>query len=454
MRSSKIKYSGAELLQRWRSSGLSQRKLAKRLNLNFNMMHGLIYRAQREEALVANDTVQVTQKGNYMKASGHSSRIKNEADFIRELEIDLDVWAIERLRIKTWEGYRKDIDKELEFDEGRITGFVTDHGGINTETLYSIEARLVKREPVEVKPAIRPVKLTIKGAKPPKGKRNKSGKTLNIADPHFGFSKDRRGNLTSFHDRKALSIVLSLAKDIKFDNIAIAGDLLDLAEWSTKFPRKVNLLGTTQPAIYEARWFLTQLRKLQPHAEIKLLEGNHDRRIRDYLIKHARYALELLPGTTFDGEGLMSIPNLLVLDDLDIEYVGEYPEGQVWIDNVLYVHGKYARAKSGVTAAATVQDAQYSTAFGHVHRREQATRTIHGPNGPEEITAFSPGCLCKIDGTVPGTPRPNWQQGFAVVIDREPELVPIRNERAMYNNVVYEAWDYLDSLKADVDWKF
>lgn len=418
-------------------------------------MHGKIYRAQKKEAKAMKNSVRVVRKGNYATVKGYSTRIQSEEDFYRELNIDTDKWIVLELRIKTWEGYRKDVDQMMDFDEGRITGYKRDHGKINTETMTSIEAKMVLRQPEPVEPLIVPVSLKAKAVRPTKGKKVRLGQDLYIADPHFGFSMDPYGKLEPLHDRRALSIILSLLEDYEFENIILAGDTLDLAEWSTKFPRKPELFRTTQPAIFEARWFITQIKVLAPNSNIFVLEGNHDQRIEKLLVQHAWQMLELTRPTELGNVHVWSIPFLLTLDEIGVEYIGKYPDSDIWINNKLYLHGRVARGKSGATAVKVAEDAIGTTGYGHIHRRELVTKTVWTPTGRKEIAAFSPGCLCHVDGRVPGVSgKPNWQQGFAVITGDTPVITPIDEGSALYNNQVYEAWDYVDDLRAISDWNF
>ena len=54
-----------------------------------------------------------------------------------------------------------------------------------------------------------------------------------------------------------------------------------------------------------------------------------------------------------------------------------------------------------------------STVFGHGHRGEQASKTVHTFEGTKIVSAYMVPCACHIDGRVPGkVSEPNWQGGF------------------------------------------
>lgn len=90
-----------------------------------------------------------------------------------------------------------------------------------------------------------------------------------------------------------------------------------------------------------------------------------------------------------------------------------------------------------------------STIFGHIHRQEIQSKTTFDRNGDIKNMAISPGCLCRIDGTVPSvkggqgddgrpvTQYENWQQGISVVTYKPEgsfhvELVHIDNGKTLY----------------------
>lgn len=65
-----------------------------------------------------------------------------------------------------------------------------------------------------------------------------------------------------------------------------------------------------------------------------------------------------------------------------------------------------------------LDNAQYSLAFGHVHRVELAGRTVYSRSGSRVIQGVCPDCTCHIHGRVTkaGARRnQQWQHGFAVV---------------------------------------
>lgn len=438
-----MRYTGKELLKMWQESGLSQRQLAKELGMNFNILHGRIYRAQNsEDKLSSNDErIEMEASGNTKEYTSKGTRIKTLEQLITECKINTDKWAIDRHVINKWE-----------------VGAKLDDGTIVVEPLFQVKAWLVNRSPEPVEPVISAVDVKIKPVPLPKAFDSPDGRVLVLADLHFGFLKNvHDGKLISFHDRKALAATLAMVKAIDPDLVVIVGDILDLAEWSDKFIRSPDMYNTTQPAVVEAAWFLGQLRRLVGNKEIILLEGNHEERVSRAINKQIPYAYGL---SSPDGLPVLSVPHILGLKQMAIHYIGGYPKSEFYIGNNLRaIHGEVVRAKSGATAGAILEDAQASTIFGHVHRSEFASRTVFDRDGSKTITAFSPGCLCKIDGTVPAAKsQMNWQQGIGVVDFSErfvaPVAIPIDNGSAMFGGKVYTGQDYLEQLRADTGFAF
>lgn len=61
-------------------------------------------------------------------------------------KVDLSLWKVDHHQIKFYPGYRKETFKNLEFDQGRISGTVLDNGELRKVRLCSITAWFVPRE--------------------------------------------------------------------------------------------------------------------------------------------------------------------------------------------------------------------------------------------------------------------------------------------------------------------
>jgi len=192
------------------------------------------------------------------------------------------------------------------------------------------------------------------------------------------------------------------------------------------------------------------------------MEGNHDKRLETALITHLAAAYQLRPVDEMEMPPAMTIQRLLALGGMDIRYVGDYPNGEEWLnDMVVCVHGDVAR-QPGLTAPARAREIDVTEIHGHIHRREWAARTIHGRRDRHIVEAFSPGCLCRIDGAVPGKKaKVQWQQGIALVRytnttrnDYSISPIAIDDGRALAEGALYLAEDRLSDLMADTGWDF
>lgn len=370
---------------------------------------------------------------------------------IRETNIDLDIWQIDKAKVNKWEGYRKEEVKSLQYENGIKNGFVEDTGKLHIEPIFQVMVHLTKRNPEPLKPVIQPVQITVSRGITTNAENKKSRKALIFSDPHFGFSRNfRNGKLTPFHDRQALSIILQVVDLLKVDEVHLLGDVLDLPDFSDKFLRSPELRWTTQPAIIEAGWFIGMLANM---TSVTLLEGNHDYRLYSSLIKNFEQAYDLRPADRLAEPPPISVPGLLGLDRIGVSYVDGYPDGYVRLGNSMrLIHGATVRNKSGGTVSAVIEDANTSVGFGHIHRLEMASKTLWDR---KVVHAFSPGCTCKIDGSVPGSSKTsNWQQGFALInYDSEQsfvQLYPIENGVALLNDKKIMGYDYSDRLRRDV----
>lgn len=246
---------------------------------------------------------------------------------------------------------------------------------------------------------------------------------LILPDTQIAYRQYSDGTTDPFHDDEAMSVALQIAKDVKPDRVVMLGDYLDLPSQS-KHAQEASFANTTQMAVDAGYGYLRALRELLPHAQIDLLEGNHDRRLQLFTERNAVAAFGLkTPGEEWPA---LSVPKLLGLDKLGVNYVSGWPGNRLPITDQLHcVHGN--KAKSDGNTARLMANEFISQIFGHVHRIEQSATTRLTPDGPTQVFAYTPGTLSRIDGAVPSyhsstdlNGRPikryeNWQQGLAVV---------------------------------------
>lgn len=298
-------------------------------------------------------------------------------------------------------------------------------------------------------------------AAPKKVNPKKSKHTVHIAlpDPQIGY-RDLHGRLDPFHDESAMDVALQITSYLeetdRLDTVVNLGDFLDLPAQG-RFEQEAAFASTTQAAFDRGHLFLQEQRQAAgPKAKIVLVEGNHDRRMEKFITANMLSAFGLRRANTAELP-TMSIPYLLRLNEIGVEYIDAYPAGAYWItESLRAIHGTKARSNGSTAAAYTNADPHISTIFGHSHRLEIQSKTVYNGAGAIRSVAVSPGCLCRVDGAVPsvngsthidGSPAKhweNWQQGVAV-ITVEPdgefftELVQIKNGSAWFRGKKFTA---------------
>jgi len=87
------------------------------------------------------------QGNDFINVVCASKRMLSKEDVIKQFNIDMNIWEIERFKVKSSEGYRKDRKVDWHIKNGSVTqGDVTDSGKMLVVPLFHIEVRLVKKK--------------------------------------------------------------------------------------------------------------------------------------------------------------------------------------------------------------------------------------------------------------------------------------------------------------------
>jgi len=263
-----------------------------------------------------------------------------------------------------------------------------------------------------------PVKVSVPKARPTALGTGWSTAVI-LPDPQIGFRRLPDGSLDPFHDPRAIDVALQILEYERPDLAIWLGDYLDLAQMG-RFRMEPEFAATMQPAIDYGYGLMARTAALA--GEVRLIEGNHDKRITTYIIDNAMAAYGVRRGSKTDEWPVLSVPYLLRLDELGVSYVDGYPNGATYItDKLAAIHG----VKTDLTSVAN--ESQVSIIQGHMHRAGTVYKTRNSRGKPVFTMAASPGCLCRIDGGVPsgkssitvrGVPAKaweNWQQGVGIV---------------------------------------
>ena len=374
-------------------------------------------------------------------------QIQTPAELLDHIGYDPAEWKVVDKKVKTYQQTSKREDTELTYEDGKATGTI-DRGGIVIATMFSVYVKLVRRNPVAIEPVIQPIISSyIHTEQPP---QHKGGilRELVLPDPHFGFRKRLRdAKLKPMHDRQILDIALQIAKAAEVDGISWLGDDQDSAEWSSRYTKEPEFYWTTQPALLESHWWKLRFCHARPDARHQVFGGNHDEaRLADAIANHlpAAYGLQAASDYKIDGQDILSLPHLLGLESLGIEYIAGYPDAVVWLnERVGLEHGQDSKLTPG----------DYVTVCGHYHRREWVSKTRWTAKGPIAGEAFCPGMMGKIDGLPGRTNRQNWQLGIAM-IDYDPDgtayeitAIPIDRGQAIWDRYLFTGIDCVDDLR-------
>lgn len=437
------KYLGCTPREYVQKSKLGHAETANDLNaIGFSTTTDAVRGVRRRSKSTPRQHSSISQSQNELVAETTDPRIKTLSQLIQACDINLDIWDIANHIINKWE----------------VGTFID--GKAVVEPLWQVKAWLVRKVPVAITPVVQPVFIASKTGHRSIAKSGGVQKALILPDPQFGFRKDlRTGKLDPFHDRSALDVALQIAWDYEFNKVVWLGDILDLADWSDKFVRSPEFYFTTQAAVIEAAWWLREFKSVTK-GETHLVLGNHDARLARAINTHLIAAYDLKAADELHLPPALSVEKLLGLDSMGIKYVTEYPGGEIWInDQVKCIHGDVARASSGATVSGQIDDIQETVIQGHSHKVESAYKTVYTHAGIKTVGMWSMGCLCRLDGVVPGVkPKQNWQQAIGVVEytgdSHAITAIPIQNGRAIYRGEQYIARNRVADLVKDTKWEF
>lgn len=404
----------------------SVRKVAELVGTSKSNVHRILqaHRTQRE---ILDET-----EGERRTLQSGSVEVRTLDQLLRAAGVDLDEWAVERHQVNKWDSMTKTGERK---------------------PMYQVKAQLVRRPSYWVKRVeCNPI------PRRPSSRRHELETCLVIPDSQIGYRRLPSGKLEPLHDVKACDVSLQVAAHLnrahELSTIVLLGDMLDLAPFSS-FSSSPDLRHTTQPALVALHHWIAQLRLAAPGARIVYLEGNHEARLRKVLNDVVAGELRTLrPVDADDDRELLSIPYLLSLDKLDVEYLEPYGKGYWW-RGIHFHHGRIVRSRGGKTVSAMLADCAHSQVVGHIHRREIASRTIATSKPPyrKTISAMSPGCLCRLDDGVPQTPgqsQVDWQQGLGIIYADDAgesmQLIPIDDGRAVVDGASFQGEDRTEEL--------
>jgi predicted phosphodiesterase len=209
-----------------------------------------------------------------------------------------------------------------------------------------------------------------------------------------------------FHDSKCLALLNLFLENEQPDWLILNGDFHDFWEISNfdlaprggkRFLKEIEI-GSE---------ILAEFRRILPKVRITWIEGNHEFRLRKYLMRDARelYGLKAL-----------TVQKLFGLQKLKIGYVPCHRSASRFTDNFirvgdLYVGHWHTVARQGGRAARLLAEAKgVSVLQGHTHRFGARARTAVDGCVLLGIENFS---MCPRRSRYVSCP--NWRQGFSLI---------------------------------------
>lgn len=222
-----------------------------------------------------------------------------------------------------------------------------------------------------------------------------------------------------FSNRGAEDAVYSWLDHNKPDVLVHLGDLLDLPDIS-RHKDNPEWSASVQTCLNAGYQRLYNYRGLIPEAEMFLLLGNHDERIRNELLLRAERMYGIRPADKPgqpQADQVLSPRNLLHLDELGIEFIdpkGGFAHAQHNLSSELGVRHGWLTGEN--TAGKTLDRLGHSIIVGHTHAQRITFKTIYDINGISKvIQAVEAGTLSEIESGIGYTVNPNWQAGFVGV---------------------------------------
>jgi len=152
---------------------------------------------KKKRGMLDNQDIEKTsyeESDDFINIVCSSKRIRTKEDIIKEFNVDTSIWEIEKFKIKTSEGYRKDRKVKWKVRDGKVLeGDVDDSGKMLVVPLLHLEVRFIKKKNiVQAKDALKTMVDSAKSFSPkyPKIKYQKYSDgcmyEIDIPDIHLG----------------------------------------------------------------------------------------------------------------------------------------------------------------------------------------------------------------------------------------------------------------------------
>jgi hypothetical protein len=200
-----------------------------------------------------------------------------------------------------------------------------------------------------------------------------------------------------YHDVRAVESFLNLVGKLKPHRVVLNGDICDFFQLS-RFNRDGTRENALQEELDQGNAFRAAVRAAAPDAVIDETEGNHDRRIRDWLGANA---------PAFKGLRVLKPEVLFQHREHDI--TGHPGCGFRLRPGFLVRHGSVVRKGAGNSAKGELDNAGISGWSGHTHRLATFRK-----NGYRTLQWTEQGGFMRLDPDYIAGGKPDWTQGCVV----------------------------------------
>ena len=235
------------------------------------------------------------------------------------------------------------------------------------------------------------------------------------------------------HDPNCVQLLLNFLKEETPDWFIINGDFLNLATLS-KYAVAPSEYTFIQEII-SGKEILRQIREAIPKAKIDYLEGNHEFRMRQFLINRAP---ELY------GVPELAIPFHLDLAKFNINWhpvkdrLTKFSDNHIQVGDLWVGHWDLVRQHGAYTAKGLLDKKGVNLMQNHVHRGGSTFRRfVDG----RILGGWENFCMCNFDPAYVN--NPDWLQGFSVIYHQighkrfMVQQIPIIDYEFFYGNKHY-----------------
>ena len=209
-----------------------------------------------------------------------------------------------------------------------------------------------------------------------------------------------------YHSPECVALLFQFLKDTQPDWIYILGDLLDC--WELSHFRKFPVMNGNdfQKEIELTKKYFADIFQTCPKTKVVYIEGNHEFRIKSYLMERAK-ELYFLPSLRL--EYLLELHKYPQVHFYELRNKSKFSHNFSKLGYLRLGHADMSRKEAGATAKGLRDELGCNVITGHTHKlaftpKKYADGVLQG---------WEAGCLCKLNPDYMS--NPNWQNGFLFI---------------------------------------